>query len=102
MKVIEGHKSPLNRQIHEGVELEMNAASIILNSKAEWNHSKIPRIIIEVGEDKEYDMNSGMVRSTELGGRERSNRRGMNIKKAEKREVPSGWMSLDKVPGSTC
>ena len=87
MTVIEGHKRPLNRQIHEGVELEMNAASIILNSKAEWNHSKIPRIIIEVGEDKEYDMNSGMVRSTELGGRERSNRRGMKIKKTEKREV---------------
>ena len=55
MKVVERHKSPLSRQIHEGVELEMNSAGIILNSKAEWNHSKISRIRIKVGEETEED-----------------------------------------------
>ena len=46
----------------------MNTAEIILNSKAEWNHSKIPRIRIEVGEETEEDASSGMSRSTEMGG----------------------------------
>ena len=35
MKIIEQHRSPLNRQVHEGVELECNRADIILNSKTE-------------------------------------------------------------------
>ena len=86
MRVIERHKSPLNRQIHEGIELEMNTAQIILNSKAEWNHSKIPRIMIEVGEEREEDTNSGMTRSTEMGGKER-NRRSIRIKRSEKRDI---------------
>ena len=47
MEIIESHRSPLNRQIHEGIELETNGADIILNSKAEWNHCRIPRVIIE-------------------------------------------------------
>ena len=50
MKVVESHRSPMSRQIHEGVEIENNGADIIMNSKSEWNNSKIPRIIIESGE----------------------------------------------------
>ena len=84
MAVIEKHRSPLNRQIHEGVELEMNGAGVILNSKSECNHSKIPRIVIEVGAEREEDLESGMIRSTELGGRERGNKR-MKINCAVKR-----------------
>ena len=76
MIIVESHRSALNRQIHEGVELEMNKADIILNSKSEWNNSGIPRIVIEVGDEVEEDDNSGMIRSTELGGKER--RRGGN------------------------
>ena len=85
MKVVERHKSPLSRQIHEGVELEMNSAGIILNSKSEWNHSKIPRIRIEVGEETEEDNSSGWSRSTELGGKERK-RPHLKVKAPEKRE----------------
>ena len=64
MEIIEGHRSPLNRQIHEGVELYTNAASIIMNSKSEWGNSKIPRIVIEMGEEIEEDDRNGMCRST--------------------------------------
>ena len=50
------NKSPLNRQFHEGVELECNTADIVMNSKTEWNNSKMPRIVIEVGEELEEDV----------------------------------------------
>ena len=35
MEIKERHRSPLTRQIHEGVELETNGASVIMNSKSE-------------------------------------------------------------------
>ena len=64
MEVVEGHRSPLNRQIHEGVEIETNAAAVVMNSKSEWGGSKIPRIMIEIGDEVEEDNRSGMSRST--------------------------------------
>ena len=55
MGVVEQHRSPLTRQVHEGVALETNGAYIILNSKAEWNSSGMPRIVIEHREVQEED-----------------------------------------------
>ena len=86
MEIVESHRSPLNRQVHEGVELDTNRADLILNSKSEWNHCRIPRIMIEVGDEVEEDSTNGMARSTELGGKERG-RRGMKIKLQEKRST---------------
>ena len=60
MKLEKSFRKPLSRQIREGVELEMSKASIVMNSKAEWNHSKIPRIVIETGEKITGDKESGM------------------------------------------
>ena len=54
------NKSPLERQVHEGVQLELHKADLILNSKAEWNHDRIPRIIIETGGELVEDKESGM------------------------------------------
>ena len=84
MEIVEGHRSPLNRQIHEGVELDTNAADIVMNSKAEWNHCRIPRVVIEVGDEVEEDTDRGMSRSTETLEKERKTR-GMKKKKQEKR-----------------
>ena len=81
MKVVEKHVSPISRQIHEGVELESSKADIILNSKSEWNHSKIPRIMIEVGEEVESDGMSGMNEGEKLGLQKRK----VTTKTAEKR-----------------
>ena len=50
MKVLRSHRAPLSRQIQEGVEIENSTAKIIMNSKGEWNGSRIPRVVIEVGE----------------------------------------------------
>ena len=72
MEVVEGHRSPLNRQIHEGVEIETNAADVIMNSKGEWGHCKIPRVVIEVGDTVEEDETNGISRSTESRDKERS------------------------------
>ena len=51
MKVLRSHRSPLTRQIQESVEISNSQAKVIMNSKGEWNGSKIPRIVIEVGKD---------------------------------------------------
>ena len=55
MKVLRGHRSPLTRQIQEGVEIENSQADIIMNSKGEWNGSRLPRIVIEVGDEIQED-----------------------------------------------
>ena len=44
MKMMRSHLTPLTRQIQEGVEIENSKADIIMNSKGEWNGSRIPRI----------------------------------------------------------
>ena len=49
MKVIRKHKAPLARQLHESTEIEMSTASIIMNSKGEYNGARVPRITLEVG-----------------------------------------------------
>ena len=64
MSVIESHRSPLTRQVQEGVELELNGAEVLMNSKSEWNNSKLPRIVIESGERLEEDAENGISRCT--------------------------------------
>ena len=49
MKIERGFKKALAHQISEGVAIEMSEGEL-LNSKSEWNNSRIPRIIIEEGE----------------------------------------------------
>ena len=75
MGVVEQHRSPLTRQVHEGVALETNGADIILNSKAEWNSSGMPRIIIEHREVQEEDKECGMTKE-KLGERRLEMREG--------------------------
>ena len=50
MEIVRKHKSPLTRQIHESVAIENSSAKILMNSKSEYNGSKIPRIVVEVGD----------------------------------------------------
>ena len=49
MSMEQGFKKALARQIREEVEIEMSRG-VLMNSKAEWNNARIPRIIIEEGE----------------------------------------------------
>ena len=55
MRVVRGHKTPLTRQIQESVEIESSSANIVMNSKCEYNGSRIPRIVIEVGDRLETE-----------------------------------------------
>ena len=50
MKVLRTHKQPLSRQVQEAVEIQSSKSQIIMNSKSEYNGSKLPRITIEVGD----------------------------------------------------
>ena len=43
MKVEKIHRTPLVRQVSEGVEIARCQADIVMNSKGEWNGSKLPR-----------------------------------------------------------
>merc|ERR1711888_510746 len=72
MEIVEGHRTPLDRQIHEGVEIDTNGAEIIMNSKGEWGHCMIPRVVIEIGDT--IEVTTRMVCREALnwgGGRER-------------------------------
>ena len=70
MKMEMGFKRPLARQIKEGVEIEMSR-NTLMNSKSEWNNSKIPRIVIEAGENQSEDLESGLGSKGESEKRER-------------------------------
>ena len=58
MKVLRSHRAPLSRQIQEGVEIENSTAKIVMNSKGEWNGSRIPRVVVEVGEKLHEEENN--------------------------------------------
>ena len=80
MRVEKSFKKPLARQIREGVEIEMSQATL-LNSKSEWNNSRIPRIIVEEGEQQVEDRESGLGNQVE---KEKQNRK---IEKQKERSV---------------
>ena len=52
------------RQIREGFEME-TSKNCLMNLKAEWNNARIPRIIIEVGENQTEDKESGLGSKTQ-------------------------------------
>ena len=64
MRLERGYKKPLARQIREGVEID-TSSSTLMNTKAEWNNARIPRIIIEEGETQKEDVTSGLGRQNE-------------------------------------
>ena len=49
MKVLSYHKSSFERQINEAVKIQYNRENHILNSKAEYNRSSIPRLGVKMG-----------------------------------------------------
>ena len=91
MKLERSFKKPLERQVREGVELEMCTADIVMNSKAEWNGSRIPRIIIEEREKQTGDKNSGMSRTT---GENR--KRSLKVREAKKGRMETGGEKGEK------
>ena len=61
MRIDRGFKKALARQICEGVAIE-TCEGQVLNSKAEWNNSRIVRIVIEEGDKQTEDKESGLGR----------------------------------------
>ena len=49
MTIMKNYKKAIERQIAEAVNIEMTEADIIMNSRSEWNGSRLPRVIIGVG-----------------------------------------------------
>ena len=50
VKLLRSFTSPLARLVVEAVSIEISSADVIINSKAEWGSTRIPRLAIEVGE----------------------------------------------------
>ena len=48
MRVLQFHKSSLERQIDEAVKIQLNRQYNILNSKSEYNRSSIPRLGVKM------------------------------------------------------
>ena len=44
-------KTAMECQIAESVRIETEKVDILLNSKDEWNASKIPRVVLEIGDE---------------------------------------------------
>ena len=64
LTVVKYCRTALQRQIFEAVRIGVRARSgcEVMNSKAEWNGSRLPRIIIEQGEDLTEDIEVGLNR----------------------------------------
>ena len=73
MKVVRKHRTPLNRQVDEGVEIALCKADIVINSKGEWNGSKLPRMIVERGDQVEVDPGDVNVRMMNWDTRPKQN-----------------------------
>ena len=74
MKVQRTHRTPLYRQVAEGVEINLCQADVILNSKGEWNGSRLPRMLVERGEQielEENDVNVRMMNWEQMSGARR-------------------------------
>ena len=93
MKVIKSHRTPLSRQVQESIEIEYSKADIVMNSKGEWNGSRIPRIVVEVGEklqEGEKEEQKNTERSRDWPEEERMKKKGQwkieNLKKRKREE----------------
>ena len=85
MKVGNSHRTPLTRQIQESVKIENSKAAILLNSKSEYHGSRIPRVVIEVGNKIEDENEKESAKSIWSS---RSKREGIwNIDNKKKRKV---------------
>ena len=60
MTIIRRHRTPLLRQIAESVAIKWSKVAILMNSKGDHNGSRIPRVVIEVGDKAHYDDNLGI------------------------------------------
>ena len=84
MKIVRSHRTPLTRQIHESVEIEHSSAKILMNSKSEYNGSRIPRIVIEVGDRIETDDWQGHRGESKEGSRLKGKWTSNNLKKRKR------------------
>ena len=48
MNILRKHQTAFERQVSEGIAIEMCKADLILNLKSEWNRAALPKMAIEV------------------------------------------------------
>ena len=75
MKVQKSHRTPLASQVGEGVEINSCKSKIVMNSKGEWNGSRLPRMVIEQGEEIELDEDDINIRMTNWEKDDRRNKK---------------------------
>ena len=83
MKVQRSHRTPMARQIEEGVEILNSKANVIMNAKGEWNGSKLPSLLVERGDKIEQEKNDPYDRMWKC---DKSNRWEINAAQFKKRK----------------
>ena len=79
MKVLAAHKTPLERQVSEAIEIAHIKVDCLMNSKVDYNGEKIPRVIVEVGnvqEDEWKGCDRQKPQRTKAGKREKEGNQG--------------------------
>ena len=74
MKVERSHRTPMSRQIEEGVENLHCKADIVMNAQGEWNGSKLPRLLVERRDKLEVEEGDLSQRMWNLPTQERKGR----------------------------
>ena len=95
MKVTGSHRTPLTRQIQESVKIENSTANILMNSKSEYNGSRIPRVVIEVGSRVETEDWPGQ--GTKKIGSKRSEKGSWKVNNMRKSKREDGAPSSDNI-----
>ena len=90
MKVIKSHRTPLMRQVAEGVEIATCQAEVVMNSKGEWNGSRLPRMVIERGEKIDLDEGDVNIRMMNWESREPKNKNTIEITRQVTRKRGEG------------
>ena len=85
MEILRRHKSPLTRQIHESVAIENSSARFLMNSKSEYNGSKIPRLVVEVGDQVDTEDWQGQDREKKESSQKEGKWRINNLKKRKRK-----------------
>ena len=69
MNLLKKHKSAFERQVSEGVAIELCSADLVLNRKTEWNRAPLPKMAVEVrdsvklGDDEKNDVKTNKDKS---------------------------------------
>ena len=68
LKVLQEHKTAIQRQIHEAVMIQNHRGSILMNSKSDFSRCRISRLMVRFGNKDEKNKEEETRRPKTRGG----------------------------------